>query len=294
MKRIDLHIHTNESDGCHTPFEIIKMAKAAQLDIICIADHDTVEGYLKARQLALDYGLDLLIGSELSCRYKNYDVHILAYEFDYEYHEIKAAMDFLFHGRVARAKQILIELKKLGIHIDYDAVIDLAGQKGLIGRPHIGRAVVNAGYCCNLQDVFDRFIGEGKPAFIPKPELTPKEMIDIIHNAGGYAVLAHPGKLKNQKLIPEIIKDGIDGLEVFYPAHNLGQTDNYLHYCQNHNIIPTCGSDYHGKDISNIELGNFTGPEMVYSYVKNMKRQPRGINAESPRPDHESAPEDTI
>ncbi len=275
MNRIDLHIHTNESDGCHTPVEIIQMVKNAQLDIISIADHDTVEGYKKARYLAERYEIDLLIGAELSCRLKNSDVHILAYEFDYEYSEIKEAMEFLYHGRVVRAKKIIDELKKFDIHIDYDAVTELAGQKGLIGRPHIGRAVVNAGYCPNLQEVFDKFIGEGKPAFIPKPELTPKEMIDIIHNANGYAVLAHPGKLRNQSLIEQIIKDGVDGLEVFYPAHNLGQTDMYLQFCLNHNIIPTCGSDYHGKDISSIELGNFTGPEMVYSYIKNMKRQIR-------------------
>ncbi|MDP8232843.1 MAG: PHP domain-containing protein [Candidatus Zophobacter franzmannii] len=275
MNRIDLHIHTNESDGCHTPIEIIKMAKASQLDIISITDHDTVDGYFKARYLAKQYGIDLLIGSELSCRYKNYDVHILAYEFDYEYCEIKDAMEFLYHGRVARAKRILEELAKLDVHIDFNAVTSLAGEKGLLGRPHIGRAVVNAGYCRTLQSVFDKYIGEGKPAFIPKPEFTPKQMIDIIHNAGGYAVLAHPGKLRNQKLIPEMISDGLDGLETFYPSHNLGQTDMYLKFCHNHNIIPTCGSDFHGKDISSIELGNFTGPEIVNGYVKNMKRQPR-------------------
>lgn len=247
----DLHVHTTASDGVYTPVEVIHMAEKIGLRGIAITDHDTLEGLNTARDLIASESLsiDVIPGVELNTDYGDDEVHILGYFIEDNDGILNKRLDEIKLERHQRAERIISRLEQLGIHINLGEVKKQAGG-GVIGRPHIARAIRDKGYTASEQEAFDLYIAHGKPAYVPRYKFTPEEAIHLIKYVGGISVLAHPGLIGDHSLIGRIIAMGIEGLEVFYPEHNQNQIDKLIVLARQHNLQITGGSDFHG-----------TGPE---------------------------------
>jgi predicted metal-dependent phosphoesterase TrpH len=245
IKRINLHLHTNVSDGALSPARLIKMSQQIGLDLISITDHDTADAY---KQLPSDVApLRILPGMEISSQHKGNDVHILAYGYDFDNATLIEMTEMYLVGRRERAVKMIDKLAELGMKISLEDVIAVAGSRELIVRPHIAQVLVSKGFCQTKNEAFDKYIGNFKPAFFPKPEVSVTDAIKIIHGAGGFAVIAHPGKLAKASFLEEFIPMGIDGIEVWHPDHYQWEIDNFIAIAQKNGLFMTGGSDFHGE-----------------------------------------------
>jgi predicted metal-dependent phosphoesterase TrpH len=245
IRRINMHLHTRASDGAFSPAQIIKQAKKIGLDLISITDHDTADAYTQLPERVAP--LRILPGMEISSMHQGHDVHILAYGFDFDNPALNELTQMYLEGRRNRAIKMIQLLAELGINITIDEVAAMAGAKDLIVRPHIAQVLLQKGYVQHKNEAFDKYIGNFKPAFVPKPEQSVPDVIKIIHQAGGVAVIAHPGKLVNCEYVHQFIEYGIDGLEVWHPDHYQGQVDLFMDLCQKNGLYMTAGSDFHGE-----------------------------------------------
>ena len=244
IKRINLHLHTNVSDGLLSPAQLVSRAQQIGLDLISITDHDTGDAY---RLLAEDVSpLRILPGMEISSQHEGTDVHILALGVNLESPSLVEMMDMYLIGRRERAIRMIEKLSELGVELTLDEVVAVAGSRELIVRPHIAQILVNRGYVSNKNEAFDKYIGNDKPAYSPKPEFSVPDAIRVIHEAKGFALIAHPGKLEKDSYIEEFIAMGIDGLEVWHPDHQYYQVRNFTEICQKNGLYMTAGSDFHG------------------------------------------------
>ncbi|OQY36687.1 MAG: hypothetical protein B6226_06130 [Candidatus Cloacimonetes bacterium 4572_65] len=270
-KIIDLHIHTTASDGSFTREEILEGYYRQGFKVISITDHDTVDAYVGAEG---DYYHDMrvIVGSEISCRFANHEVHILGYDIDYQNPKLLALLTSIKHSRVIRAKKMVSILNTNNVDISYAEVQGLIGSDNVVGRPHIAQAVVNKGYFTHPQQVFNKYIGDNGIAYVPKLEVTPKEVIDTIHQAGGFAVMAHPIKSVNYADIPYFKSLGLDGIEVYYYDHTPAQIKRYEDICRDLNLIKTTGSDFHGS-LKKQKIGVFTGPELVIDEMNKLLKK---------------------
>jgi len=268
MRKIDLHVHTNFSDGLLTPRQVLEMAKENNVQIMAITDHDTFAGYEEIKDIAKDYDVELIPGVEISTTHENVDVHILAYYPDLNDKALNEELSKIQQGRFSRAKKILAKLSELGMELSLENIINLAGKNNLIGRPHIARAMVEAGFVENKNEAFDRFLGEGAKAFAPKPSPSAKRMIELIKAAGGVAVLAHPQTLGSDKLINDIIEMGIDGLEVFYGKSTYFTTTRLDEIALQNGLIRTGGTDFHGDGYDEEVFKAFKAPKSVMLELK--------------------------
>jgi len=243
----DLHIHTTASDGRLSAVGIIEQALQAKLSYIAITDHDTVDGLLQLRSIpqAIPANLVVIPGIELSTDLSEYEAHILGYFIDIFNVELRDQLELLKIHRHERAKEIIVKLNKLGYVINYDRVLELAGEVTSIGRPHIAKALVEKAYFPTVSDVFTTLLNKNGPAYVPHYKLTPKQVIDLIKRAGGVSILAHPGLIGNDRIVLDIIHSGIQGLEVYHPKHDEEQIQKYLGIANKHELIITGGSDFH-------------------------------------------------
>jgi predicted metal-dependent phosphoesterase TrpH len=225
----DLHVHTSASDGEDTPETVILRAIEAGLGGLAITDHDTVDGLEPAGQFIMENRLkiDLIPGIELNTDYGQDDLHILGYYVDYNNGHLRARLSEIRGERYARAEKMIGKLQGLGINIDFDQVKKIA-RGNLIGRPHIARALCSNGYANTPEEAFRRYIVRGQPAFVPRYKFSPAEAIALVKKAGGIAVLAHPGLIRDKAKIFESIKLGIEGLEIYYPKHSEEQQRYFL------------------------------------------------------------------
>ncbi len=268
MRKIDLHVHTKFSDGLMSPKEVLDLAKENDVAVLSITDHDTLDGYRNALKYIDDYDITLIPGVEVSSSYKGKDVHILGYNIDPENRKLNILLEQIFIGRFTRAEKIIDKLNEMGIIISMEIVHELAGEKGLIGRPHIARAVVDAGYCSSTIEVFDRFIGDGCPAYFAKPSPVPKKVIKAIRKAGGISIIAHPYTINDDSIVYEIIGMGLDGLEVYCVKTGEDNIRNYERIAREKNLLATGGSDFHGDDY---EKRFFGKAEISRSVLKALK-----------------------
>nr|MDK2850674.1 3,5-nucleoside bisphosphate phosphatase [Candidatus Cloacimonadota bacterium] len=246
ISRINLHLHTRASDGALTPVELLQQAKRIGLDLISITDHDTMAAY---KMIPEDNEpLRILPGIEVSSLHKGHDIHILAYGCDFENTALKELTDMYLAGRRERAVKMIELLKDLGISIDLSDVVAMAGAQELIARPHIAQVLAQKGFVRNKNEAFDRYIGNFKPAYVPKPERSVPEILSVIHSAGGFAIIAHPGKLADPAYLEEFIDMGIDGLEAWHPDHYQYQVDEFIEIAQKKGLYVTAGSDFHGEN----------------------------------------------
>ncbi|MEP7288542.1 MAG: PHP domain-containing protein [Chloroflexota bacterium] len=246
--RVDLHMHSTASDGVYSPAEVVQIALTNNMDVIALTDHDSVEGIAEARQAAASSKLDVLVGVELSSEGDQGDAHILGYLFDTDNLPLQNLLSELRGARVHRADRIVQKLSGLGIDVPLERVYALAGS-GAVGRPHVARAMVEAGFVGSLQEAFDKYLGDDGPAYVPHFNLTPEDAIRAVHAAGGIAVLAHPGRYEAYgKIIAGLLPLGLDGLEVFYPDHTPAIIEELRGIVRQHDLVMTVGSDFHRRE----------------------------------------------
>jgi hypothetical protein len=265
--KVDLHTHTNRSDGLLPPETLVRLAAEVRLRAIAITDHDEIGALDTAVAVGQKRGVEIIPGVELSVTHQGYDVHILGYMIDFHHPRLLEFLHYFRTERVHRVHRILEKLTALGHAVPLEAVMRKAGA-GSIGRPHVADAMIEEGHVFSYQDAFNRFLAEGKPAFVPKVRLTPSEAVAIIHDAGGLACLAHPGQNLTEAVILDIIKAGVDGIEVVHPKHSACQREQFHEYATAFGLLETGGSDFHGGRKSEEKLGDFI---IDYARVEMMK-----------------------
>jgi predicted metal-dependent phosphoesterase TrpH len=257
MKReyIDLHMHTNASDGLFTPAETVEYATRLGLAAIAITDHDTVDGFKEANPLGERNHLEVLPGVELSCYYKGMDVHVLGYLIDYDNPEFVKKIEAFRKERYERGEAMVAKLNELGINLSMETVKLIAGNSA-VGRPHVADALVREEFVQTYDEAFARYLGYHAPAYVPKPVLTPEQGIDLIHLVRGVAVLAHPGTLRHDEFIPELVDMGLDGVEAYHSLHDKSTVQRYKTYARKYGVIYTGGSDCHGPRKGKVLMGS--------------------------------------
>lgn len=257
----DLHLHTTASDGSWTPEELVRVANEVGLNIIAITDHDTIAGIKPAQ----DYNktdLKIIPGIELSTEQAGHEIHILGYWVDLENDLLNQTLTNLQLDRVKRAKAMVQKLQKLGFDLDFDYLQEIAGS-ATIGRLHLAHALLKRNFITNINEGFSKYLNPGAPAYVSRNKLSPKQAIELILAAGGLPVLAHPGLIGNDKLIPDLVTAGLVGLEIDHPSHSEDQIIHYTAIAKAFGLQPTGGSDCHGPEgkdqvyIGTIQIPNY-------------------------------------
>ena len=277
MKICDLHTHTKASDGSDSPLELFVQAKGAGLSAIAVTDHDTVSGLEEAKAASKETGVELVPGVELSVNFHKGNMHILGYYLDQQNSRFQEVLKRVQDARAHRNPKILALLEDLGLPVSMDELEALA-QGGQIGRPHIARAMVEKGYVGSVSEAFDKYLKRGARAYAPKSILSPQEAIEVIREAGGIPVLAHPfsllpeGESELESMVSDLKDGGLMGLECYYSEHDDSFTSMCLEIARRYQLVITGGSDYHGKAKPHIMLGRGRGKLVIpYSCVEALK-----------------------
>jgi predicted metal-dependent phosphoesterase TrpH len=255
--KIDLHAHTNVSDGKYTPAQLVELASRNSLTLMAITDHDNVGGIAAACEAAKAFpSLSIVSGVEISSHSPGSEVHILGYFIDIYNTDFLRQMQALNDSREERAYAMVEKLRALGLDISLARVQQLAGD-GSIGRPHIAQALMEKGYVSSFQDVFTRYLGYGAPAYVERVKLTPDDAVALILRSGGLPVLAHPTTVNDaETVISRLSACGLVGMECYYKDYTLEQRQNLASVAHCYNLITTGGSDFHGIDeTSEVMLG---------------------------------------
>jgi predicted metal-dependent phosphoesterase TrpH len=245
MRKIDLHLHTNYSDGTDTPQQVVEAVKAAGIAAFTISDHDTVDGFSEAQAVAARLQVEFIPGIELSCDYEGIDVHVLGFLFDAQDDALRIHLATQYRLRRERVKRSVMLLAGQGVRIDADEVLELAGH-GTVGRPHIARVMLKYGYVGSFREAFDVYLGSGKPAYVAGSDISTEEGIALIRNAGGIPVIAHPIFLGNDDLLAVFKQQGALGIEAYHSKHSPAQRQRYAALAHQLGMVCTGGSDYHG------------------------------------------------
>ncbi|MBQ4403612.1 MAG: PHP domain-containing protein [Selenomonadaceae bacterium] len=256
----DLHTHTNFSDGSYSPEELVAAAKKIGLHYLAITDHDTIDGVRQLYENGLypDRIVNIIPGVELSANHPERDIHIVGYNIDIYNEALLEMIDKIIEARWERFSEIINILQSKRFNIREADVLKVAGTSRSIGRAHIARALVKVGAFRNVREVFEKMLGKGNPAYVPRYLPEVDEVIDVIHQAGGVATLAHPKLVGDEELVEELCKK-LDGLEVYYPSHKPDETQHYFFLAKKYNLLITGGSDFHGAASRFVnELGDFT------------------------------------
>ena len=277
---IDLHCHSTASDGSFSPGELVRIARDNGLEAVAITDHDTVEGVPEALKAGDETGVEVVPGVEISAEMSSGTMHILGYYMDHNAPGILGPLSTLQNSREARNHEIIKKLRSMRMEITYDEVLSLA-QDGQVGRPHFARLLLQKGFVSTVQEAFDNYLKKGRPAYVDKFRFSPAEAINIIKDAGGIPVLAHPGSLRKSptdldKLVSELKTAGLKGLEVIYSDHTNEQTRHYQKLCSKFGLLATGGTDYHGSYKPEIALGRGRGDLRIpYELLTEMKKARR-------------------
>lgn len=280
----DLHAHTTASDGEFTPEELVRAARAAGIATLAVTDHDTMSGVAAAQAAGERMGIEVIAGVEMSCHWKTaaggpQTVHVLGYFCDPRAEEMTRLDRVKRESRTRRARAMVERLRDLGVEVSFDRVRQIAGD-AQIGRPHIARAVIEAGYEDDWGRVFDRWLGNDAPAYVSGERTLVPEAIELIRAAGGLAVIAHPyydfhgGKLELDRLLPAAIEAGLAGLEVFYGSFPDAERAWALGYAERFDLVPTGGSDFHGPGSGTNPLGTSLCPAANLSALKGLRHPP--------------------
>ncbi len=264
---IDLHMHTSYSDGVLSPSALMEAVRETDLVAFSVTDHDTLDGYRAVKKLLRPGDPELISGLELSVRYKGHDLHMLAYLFDPDNAELNAALDDFLQRRNLRAQQIVEKLGEMGLEISFDDVLTASGA-GAVGRPHIAEVLHTQGLVPAYQVAFDKYIGNGKPAYVPKENFTPPEAIKAIHAAGGLAILAHPQIDETYHHLEMLVGLGLDGIEAYHSAHTQQNIDRFKHLAERYRLVISGGSDFHGREGRHGAIGSQHVPEACLDALK--------------------------
>lgn len=268
-KYVDLHIHTTYSDGTSSVREILDMAFAKGLKAISITDHDCTDSYPLASELGAEMGIEVIPGVELSSEIDGADIHVLGYYIDPTNSVFCKKLNEMKDARYVRAQKIVNNLNEQGIDLRFETVLSVAGV-GAIGRPHIAAAMLKEELVYSFREAFDKYIGYDSPAYVEKLKMHPKEVFDLIKQAGGIPVLAHPGVTQVDERIPEFIRDGLMGIEVYHTEHPACAERFYFKIARKYQLAYTGGSDFHNSNHNKSEVGV---PNVTYSSVVSLKEK---------------------
>jgi len=264
---VDLHSHTTHSDGTFTPGELIRLAKSRELSAVAITDHDVTTGNNEAIAVGKETGVDVVPGVELSIEHplaSGGHIDILGLFIDHQQPALNSALDYLRQERRKRSEKILDRLSKAGIDLSMEDVRKTAG-KGSTGRPHIARVLLEQGHVASIDEAFERYLKSGAPAFVDKEKLNTAAALDIIHQAGGLSILAHPFSLgfkTYRDLFAEILalqKLGLQGIEVYYTNYTKDMCRSLRRFALSNGLLISGGSDFHGRNKPHVQLGSGSG-----------------------------------
>ncbi|MEK3835321.1 MULTISPECIES: PHP domain-containing protein [unclassified Paenibacillus] len=274
--RCDLHTHTQASDGMQPPAENVRLGYEAGLAALAITDHDTVSGVAEALEAGKRYGITVVPGVEISTRQSGKEIHVLGYYIDIEQELLLSRLEEQRGIRLGRNEAILEKLRGLGIAITLEQVVSGLGRElkpdESIGRPHIADELVRLGAAGDMRDAFDKYLGEGAAAYVSPPRITPETACQWIREAGGAAVLAHPGIYGDDALVRRIVeKCDLDGIEVYHSDHGPAEHERYLALAAEFGLSVTGGSDFHGARqgvVFHGDLGSVSVPAAVLEQLK--------------------------
>ncbi|MDR7426825.1 MAG: PHP domain-containing protein [Armatimonadota bacterium] len=247
--RIDLHTHTVASDGLLTATQLVGLARRWGVGILAVADHDSTESVEEAVRAGREVGIEVIPAVELNTDVPQTEVHVLGYFIDHRLEWLQALLRRLREGRLHRAQRMVEKLAALGAPIRLERVLALAGG-GAVGRPHVARALVEAGHVSETAEAFARYIGRNGPAYVERLKVAPAQAVEIIRRAGGVAVLAHPGWLGDETMVEELLSAGLEGIEAYYPDHTPAMVERYLQIARSRGLLVTGGTDFHGGDLA--------------------------------------------
>lgn len=270
---VDLHVHTNASDGVLSPAEVVSAARGLGLRTIAITDHDTVSGVQEAIDAAADAGPEIVPGVELSILGPDgSDAHLLGYFVDHRSPALRRILAELKAEREARAQRMIELLRAAGHPIEFAHVARHAGD-GAVGRVHVARALVDAGSVDSVEQAFAELIGREGPFYVRKSTLSLSAALDAIHDCGGVAVLAHPG-VSGDAALPALVDAGLDGIEAFHAEHTPEQRHHYAEIARRSGLVATGGSDFHGPGMRSAGLGAGWCPDGAVEALRERARIP--------------------
>jgi 3',5'-nucleoside bisphosphate phosphatase len=263
----DLHLHTYFSDGTYSPEELVAQAVGQELHVLALTDHDTVEGCVPTATACQAVGIEFIAGTELTAEQDGHEIHILGYAIDLQNPKFLKEIGRFQTVRQNRIREMVQRLNQINVPLQAEEVFALANCRAP-GRPHVARALVQAGLVGSLDEAFERFLKKNRPAWVPKYKMSAAEAIDLIHQAGGLAVMAHPGLSLTDELIPNMVEADLDGIECFHTKHSTSMVDHYLALADRFRLVVTGGSDCHGLNKGKLLIGTVKVP---YQHVESLK-----------------------
>jgi len=272
----DLHLHTNFSDGTYTPEELVMHGQRHGLAALALTDHDTVEGCERMAAACATVKIEFISGTELTAEHGGHELHLLGYCVDIKNQTFLAEVAKFQIVRQNRIREMVARLNELDVPLQADTVFAIANCRSP-GRPHVARALVQGGFCANLDEAFERFLKVHRPAWVPKFKMSATDAIALIHQAGGVAVMAHPGLNRTDDIIPEMVAAGLDGIECFHSKHSTATSEHYLEIADQYGLLVTGGSDCHGMNKGKPLIGSIKLP---YQHVEKLKEKAAARRAE--------------
>ena len=247
---VDFHMHSIYSDGVKSPEELLRHALDCNLSMMALTDHDEIDGIEALRtaqeQLDPEKTIKFINGCEFSADYKDKSIHILGYRFDETNKELRDFIEYFKSKREERIDEIIRRCNNAGYFISKDELLKKFPKTQAYGRPHIGQLLIDGGYAKDINDVFKDILRKDSPCYVPKVKIEVPYIIDIIHKAGGLAVMAHPKLVTSDEYVVEMLAYDFDGMEVYHTKHNDDDVKRYKALAKEHNLFITGGSDYHG------------------------------------------------
>ena len=278
---VDLHVHSSASDGAYPPREVVERAAEAGLKAIALTDHDTLAGQAEARAAGGAVGLEIVPGVEISTEFERGACHILGYFIEVGDAALEKMLEAAREGRQVRNREMLERLNRMGFGLSMEDIVGQAGE-GVVTRAHFAAAMLRKGYVASWDEVFEKYLGRGKPAYVERRHVEPEEAIEAIRGAGGLAVLAHPRQLNRgpeemQSWFRRLAAAGLDGLETQSPDHGAEDAQRYHEAAARLGLLETGGTDWHGRKESGIRLGVGRGQMRIrYAVVEAMRSRLAG------------------
>jgi 3',5'-nucleoside bisphosphate phosphatase len=263
----DLHLHTQFSDGTFSPEELAQRGSDLGLTAMALTDHDTVEGCEPMSRACQARGIEFTNGVELTSELDGMEIHLLGYFVDIKNETLLKQIKKFQDVRRSRIYEMVAAINKLDIPLKADDVFALANCQAP-GRPHVARALVKDGFCGSLDEAFERFLKRNRPAWVPKFKISAVDAMELIHQAGGLAVMAHPGLNRTDDCIPVLAEQGLDGIECFHSKHTPSTTAHYLAMAEHFNLLVTGGSDCHGNSKNKPLIGTVKTPVAYWHKLK--------------------------
>jgi predicted metal-dependent phosphoesterase TrpH len=286
LSRIDLHSHTTASDGSLSPEELVALAASLGIEVLAITDHDTTRGVPAAQAAAKRRNVTIVPGVEISTISGREELHLLGYFVNPGDPELQALLARTQEARRTRAQQMSVRLAKMGLPIEWERVVAIAGETSSIGRPHVAATLLEAGHVSSYDEAFSLWIGRDCPAYVERYKLSPEDAIQLIQRSGGLSVLAHPyaysrhGECKKsldlKRWLPRLRDAGLEGIEIYYPNYPRRVNRHLLALAIQYGLLITGGSDFHGGMLEN-GLGSVAVPWAVW---EGLERRWRALQAQ--------------